>query len=225
MRGLNDLLQVYSQQLNKGVSLQLVSQSIEPEELFDGDPVGQSLVKILRDWALVVCIALAAALLVRFYVLQQYYISGPSMESTLFENDRVLVSKISYQLGGIGRGDVIVFDRITSDGATVAHDDLIKRVVGLPGEKVEIRSCVVFINDVALDEPYLDEEDLTQVELVDKCGQPNMSPKIVPANQIFVMGDNRPDSFDSRSFGSISERLVVGRAFVAIWPFDSWKIL
>lgn len=202
-----------------------MSSSVEPDETHQDDAPLQAIGKFLRDWLVVIFIALSAALLVRMYVLQQYYISGPSMESTLFENDRVLVNKLSYRLHDIRHGDVIVFDRVTSNGASVAHDDLIKRVIGLSGDKVEIKSCVVYVNGAALKEPYLDKGNLSQVILEDRCRQPNMASVAVTAGQIFVMGDNRPESFDSRSFGTISESLVVGRAFILVWPFDSWKLL
>ncbi len=202
-----------------------MSSSIEPDKELHDEAPHQAIGKFLRDWLVVIFIALSAALLVRMYVLQQYYISGPSMESTLFENDRVLVNKLSYRLHDIRHGDVIVFDRVTSNGASVAHDDLIKRVIGLSGDKVEIKSCVVYVNGAALNEPYLDKGNLSQVILEDRCRQPNMATVTVTAGQIFVMGDNRPESFDSRSFGTISESLVVGRAFVAVWPFDSWQFL
>jgi len=202
-----------------------MSSSVEPDNASQDDAPQQSIGKLLRDWLVVIFIALAAALLVRMYVLQQYYISGPSMESTLFENDRVLVNKLSYRLHDIRHGDVIVFDRVTSNGATVAHDDLIKRVIGLSGDKVEIKSCVVSVNGTVLNEPYLDKGNLSQIILEDRCRQPNMAAVTVTTGQIFVMGDNRPESFDSRSFGTISESLVVGRAFIVVWPFNSWKLL
>ena len=202
-----------------------MSSSVEPDETSPDDTHNQSIGKLLRDWLVVIFIALSAALLVRMYVLQQYYISGPSMESTLFENNRVLVNKLSYRLHDIRHGDVIVFDRVTSNGASVAHDDLIKRVIGLSGDKVEIRSCVVYVNGIALNEPYLDKGNLSQVILEDRCRQPTMASVTVSAGQIFVMGDNRPESFDSRSFGTISTSLVVGRAFVVVWPFDGWQFL
>ncbi len=202
-----------------------MSSSVEPDKAFQDDASHQSIGKLLRDWLVVIFIALAAALLVRMYVLQQYYISGPSMESTLFENDRVLVNKLSYRLHDIRHGDVIVFDRVTSNGASVAHDDLIKRVIGLTGDKVQIKSCVVYVNGTVLNEPYLDKGNLSQIILEDRCRQPNMATVTVATGQIFVMGDNRPESFDSRSFGTISESLVVGRAFVVVWPFGSWQFL
>ena len=147
------------------------------------------------------------------------------METTLFQDNRVLVSKLSYRLFDIKRGDVVVFDRVTKDGGTVQHDDLIKRVIGLPGDKIEIKSCEVFINDQPIPEPYLDDVDLSQDVLEDRCRVPNMETQIVPPHDVFVMGDNRPQSFDSRMFGPIDESLIVGRAFVVVWPLSLFKFL
>lgn len=174
--------------------------------------------RILRDWVVVIAVALIAALLVRVYVLQQFYISGPSMETTMFSNDRVLVNKLSYRLHDIHRGDVVVFDRVTMNGSSIAHDDLIKRVIGLAGESVEIRQCRVYINGNVLPEPYLPERDTTQTDPTSRCRVVSMKAVDVPDGHVFVMGDNRPESFDSRSFGAIPESLVVGRAFAVVWP-------
>jgi signal peptidase I len=174
--------------------------------------------RVIREWVVVVGVALGIALLVRGFLLQQFYISGPSMESTMFQDNRVLVNKLSYRLHDIGRGDVVVFDRITTDGEVVQHDDLIKRVIALPGETIEIRECVVFIDGEELPEPYLNEYDVQQINLEDRCRVPELEPTVVSKDHIFVMGDNRPQSFDSRMFGEIEADLVVGRAFSLIWP-------
>ena len=174
--------------------------------------------RVIREWVVVVGVALGIALLVRGFLLQQFYISGPSMESTMFQDNRVLVNKLSYRLHDIRRGDVVVFDRITTDGEVVQHDDLIKRVIALPGETIEIRECVVFIDGEELPEPYLNEYDVQQINLDDRCRVPELEPTVVSKDHIFVMGDNRPQSFDSRMFGEIETELVVGRAFSLIWP-------
>ncbi len=181
--------------------------------------------RVIREWVVVVGVALAIALLVRGFLLQQFYISGPSMESTMFQDNRVLVNKLSYRLHGIGRGDVVVFDRITTDGEVVQHDDLIKRVIALPGETIEIRECVVFIDGNELLEPYLNDYDLKQVNLEDRCRVPELEPVEISSGHIFVMGDNRPQSFDSRMFGEIETDLVVGRAFTLIWPLSNARWL
>jgi signal peptidase I len=193
-----------------------MTEQITPTEAPEVHPIA----KVLRDWLLVVVLALGAALLVRVYVLQQFYISGPSMETTLYGDNRVLVNKLSYRLHDIHRGDVVVFDRVTTNDGTVSHDDLIKRVIALPGDTVEIKNCVVIVNSKPQVEPYLDKAVLSLTDPVNRCRVVNLPVQSVPAKKIFVMGDNRPESFDSRSFGPISESLIVGRAFAIVWPFN-----
>lgn len=179
-----------------------------------------STARALRDWIVVIVVALGAALFVRVYVLQQFYISGPSMESTLYQNNRVLVNKLSYRLHDVRRGDVVVFDRVTTSDGVVAHDDLIKRVIAIGNDTIEIKKCIVFVNAKALVEPYLDKDVLALEDPNDRCRVANMPRLTVPDDQLFVMGDNRPESFDSRSFGAISKDLVVGRAFAIVWPLS-----
>ena len=176
--------------------------------------------KAIREWVTVVGVALLIAFLVRGFVLQQFYISGPSMETTLYGNNRVLVNKLSYRLHGISRGDVVVFDRVTTSDGAVSHDDLIKRVIALPGDTIEIKNCVVIVNSKPTVEPYLDKDVLGLLDPVNRCRVANMPIQTIPNKKIFVMGDNRPESFDSRSFGPISESLIVGRAFAIVWPFN-----
>ena len=181
--------------------------------------------KSIRDWVVVLVVALLVALGIRTFALQQFYISGPSMETTLFQPNRVLVNKLSYRFGHISRGDVVVFDRVTSNGQTVQHDDLIKRVIGLPGETVTIKSCTVFVNGKELVEKYLPKRDTSQTDPVARCRQPEMAAVTVPKGQVFVLGDNRPQSMDSRVFGPVDKKSVVGRAFVVIWPINRWRWL
>ena len=191
-------------------------EQITPTESPEVHPIS----KALRDWFLVVVLALGAALLVRVYVLQQFYISGPSMETTLFGDNRVLVNKLSYRFHDIHRGDVVVFDRITTNNGTVIHDDLIKRVIAIPGDTIEIKNCIVIVNSKPQVEPYLDKDVLLLVDPVARCLTPNLALLTVPKKKIFVMGDNRSESYDSRQFGTVSESLVVGRAFAIVWPFN-----
>jgi len=179
----------------------------------------------IREWITVIGVALLIAFVVRGFVLQQFYISGPSMESTMFQNNRVLVNKLSYRLHDIHRGDVVVFDRVTTDVLEVQHDDLIKRVIGVAGDSVSIAGCVVSVNGSEIEEPYLNDYDLAQPNLEDRCRVPEMASTSVEPGHLFVMGDNRPQSFDSRMFGTIEEDLVVGRAFVIIWPLGSFHWL
>jgi signal peptidase I len=200
----------------------------EPDEA-DDTPVPSRAAKppkppwrAIREWLTVLVIALGAAVLIRVFVFQQYYIDGPSMEHTLEPHDRVLVNKLSYRLHDVNRGDVVVFDRL-SDGTQ--HDDLIKRVIGLPGETVSIENCVVFIDGKELDEPYLSTQNQAQADPAARCRIPVFGPEEVPDDHVFVMGDNRPQSFDSREFGPIEIDQIRGRAFVVIWPFSNWTWL
>ena len=188
-------------------------------------PSANSGLQLVREWATVLVVALVIAITVRSLILQQFYISGPSMEATMFQDNRVLVNKLSYRLHDIHRGDVVVFDRVTVDGQVVQHDDLIKRVIALGGERISITDCKVFIDGKLLPEPYLNDYDLAQTVIEDRCRVPMMDEMIIPDNQLFVMGDNRPQSFDSRMFGPIEQSLVVGRAFVIIWPLSAAKFL
>ncbi len=169
------------------------------------------------EWLVVVAVAITSALLVRAYVVQQFAVDGESMMSTLHDGDRVLVNRLSYRLHDPRRGDVVVLKRF--DGAS-AERDLIKRVIGLPGEMLEVRSCVVYIDDVPLEEPYLDPE----IQARDGCGN-DQAPVEVPEGQVFVLGDHRGRSSDSRVFGAVPYDLLIGRAFVIIWPFSDWAWL
>lgn len=173
----------------------------------------------IREWVFVIVVAVVIATLLRTFVVQQFYIAGPSMETTLYGNDRVLVNKLAYRFREPSRGDVIVFDRVTTNGDTVQHDDLIKRVIGLPGERLEVRDCVVFVDGVAIDEPWL-SADMTDTtyDPGTRCGTANVEPVTLGDDEVFLIGDNRPMSFDSRMFGPIDVDLIVGRALVVIWP-------
>jgi signal peptidase I len=160
------------------------------------------------EWVAVVGGALVVALVIRAFFLAAFYIPSESMSPTLEKGDRVLVNKLSYKLHDVHRGDIVVFGRPPNEPDN-GIKDLIKRVVALPGETVEVRDCKVLINGQALVEPYVKEWSRT-------CTSP---PVTVGQDQVFVMGDNRDDSQDSRFFGPISQHLIVGRAFVIVWPF------
>jgi len=177
----------------------------------------------LLEWVVVLAVAGGAAILIRTFVFQRFFISGPSMEPTVFDADQILVSKFAYRFGSPQPGDVVVFDRITNDGAIFQHDDLIKRVIATEGQTIEIRACVVSIDGRPLAEPYLDPDPSS--DLVDRCRIPDMEPIRVPVGDVFVMGDNRAESYDSRMFGPVDAHQVVGRAVVVIWPIREWHRL
>jgi len=161
----------------------------------------------LLEWPFLVVFALLSAFVIRTFAVQTFYIPSGSMHDTLVEGDRVLVNKLSYRLHALHRGDVVVFRR--PPNFPVEDDDLIKRVVGLPGETVQAYGGQVFVNNRPLAEPYVDPI----------ChGTESFQPVRVPTGHLWMMGDNRCDSSDSRVFGPIDQSLVVGRAFVLVWP-------
>jgi signal peptidase I len=162
------------------------------------------------EWAGLIAAALLVALGVRATLVQTFYIPSESMEPTLEVGDRILVNKLSYRLHDVHRGDVVVFRRPPSAPSTPdGTDDLIKRVIALPGETIEAREDGrVYVDGDLLDEPYLPEGTRTD----------NLPLQTVPEGKVFVMGDNRDHSGDSRMFKAIDEDLIVGRAFVIIFP-------
>lgn len=171
--------------------------------------------------------ALVIAVLIKTFLIQPFWIPSESMLPTIEINDRVMVNKLAYRFGEPHRGDVVVFndpaepEREESIPEAVirsvlealgirtrGRDDLIKRVIGLPGETVTIRDNQVLIDGSPIPEPYLDNG----------AGMPDAGPFSVGPEEVFVMGDNREFSFDSRRFGPISQEELIGRAFVVIWP-------
>ncbi|MEX0846707.1 MAG: signal peptidase I [Ilumatobacteraceae bacterium] len=180
------------------------------------DPAKKKLNPVV-EWIIVVAVAVTSAFIVRAFVVQQFAVEGESMLSTLHDGDRVLVNRLSYRLHDPRRGDVVVLKRFDS---TTTERDLIKRVIGLPGEQVRFESCVVYIDDQPLQEPYIDPI----IQQRDGCGadQPEIT---VPADTVFVLGDHRGKSSDSRAFGAVADDLLIGRAFVIIWPSSDWSWL
>lgn len=191
-----------------------------PNELVAAQPVRPSGglspgARAFFDWVVVVGVALLVAIIVRTFLLAHYQVEGTSMLSTLTPGDRVFVNKISYRLHDPNRGDVVVLHELTG----TIERDLIKRVIALPEETIEIVDCNVYIDGLRLDEPYLDPN------VVSERSWCELAPVTVPDNHVFVMGDNRPGSSDSRSFGPIDEHNLVGRAFVVFWPRGDWQWL
>ncbi len=172
--------------------------------------------KTVLDWLVVVGVALLVAILVRTFLLAHFVVEGSSMYSTLQTGDRVFVNKLSYRLHDPDRGDVVVLHEITG----FFERDLIKRVIALPGEVIEIINCDVHIDGVQIVEPYLDPA----VVGPGNCGQ-DLASTTVPEGHVFVLGDNRPGSRDSRSLGPIADENLVGRAFLVFWPKADWRWL
>jgi signal peptidase I len=182
----------------------------DPAEVQGKRPSG---LRNVVEWVMIAAGALLVAFVIKTFLLQAFYIPSLSMAPTLKINDRVLVNKLSYDLHDVNRGDLIVFVSPPNEGSDTK--DLIKRVVGLPGETVESRDGRMVINGQVLDEPYLD--DGVQTGALEKT--------TIPPNHVWVMGDNRSNSRDSRFFGAIPESLIIGRAFVRVWPVTAVGLL
>lgn len=205
-----------------------------PDPVVENADASEPKRKALPFWLelpLLVFIALIVAVIIKTFLIQAFWIPSSSMEDTLQVNDRVLVYKLAYRIGDVDRGHVIVFDdprgpaedgesifaaarRNVAEavGLSTPRSEFIKRAIGLPGETVEVRENSVLVDGVPVDEPYL------------KAGSvmADFDAVTVGPGELFVMGDNRNASQDSRFFGTISADTVVGRGFVIIWPLSRW---
>ena len=162
---------------------------------------------LLRELIETVVLSLVIFLLIR-QVVQNYRIESHSMEPNFYEGQFILVNKLAYKFGAPQRGDVIVFHNPNNP-----DEDYIKRVIGLPGDTVEIAGQSVVINGEVMAEPY----DMNMLRPDTYFG-----PLVVSPDHLFVMGDNRPNSKDSRSFGQLSSDLIVGKAWVRVWPITEF---
>ncbi len=143
----------------------------------------------------------------------RFYVDGPSMEPNFFTGQRVIVSRVNFLLGQPERGEIIVFD---SPDRPNVDPPLIKRLIGMPGETVEIRDSLVYINGELLDEPYINEPCTRNCE--DKTWE-------LGPDEYFAMGDNRNRSRDSRSFGPVNHSHLIGEALIRYWPPADWGLL
>ena len=166
----------------------------------------RTVLQVMWDWLLelaeTVLPAIVIAVLINLFLAQATRVYGSSMEPNLHSDQRLVVEKLSYRLHEPRRGDVVVL-RLPERGPEL----LIKRVIALPGETIEVRDGQVMVDGVALAEPYLSQQTRGQY-----------GPVQVPAGHIFVMGDNRGASNDSRVFGPVEQSRIVGRAWVSYWP-------
>ena len=166
-----------------------------------------------RDWIILVLVALLVAVVVRQFVFQLFYIPSASMVPQLEVGDQVFVNKLAYDIGDPARGDLVVFER-PDDWEDVPVDDLVKRIVALPGERIEARQGRVYVDGEPLDEPYLPDGTSTS----------SFGPITVPRDHYFMMGDNRSGSNDSRMHAAVDRDLFVGKVFMTVWPLDRLSI-
>ena len=212
-------------------------QSEWPDEAA-GDKPKKDRGSFFKELPVLILIAFGLALLMKTFLVQAFWIPSESMEPVLIRGDRVLVNKLAFRFREPRRGEVIVFSRETErparsmfrraieflteglGAASPGEEDLIKRLIGLPGETIEMRDGIVTITQpggekLTLAEPYVAEEhDLR-----------SYGPFVVPAGSYFMMGDNRAHSEDSRfSLGPIKRSQMIGKAFVKVWPPKRWDL-
>ena len=226
------------------VPLDLTSEvEIEPDEPPPGkrEPKGervepasqsQTLGQWFKEITILGIVAVGTAVLLTTYVIQAFFIPSASMENTLRQDDRVLVNKLTYKFSEPANGDIVVFkspdgaratvppastpfarfmDKVaTAIGLKSSEQDLIKRVIAREGQTIEAKLGLIFVDGRQLDEPYRKSSDPIS----------DFAPLTVPADHVYVLGDNRGDSRDSRSFGPIPNSSIIGKAFARIWPFD-----
>ncbi|MFH1542038.1 MAG: signal peptidase I [bacterium] len=166
----------------------------------------------LFDWSETIVVALVLALIIRAFFIQIFWIPSGSMEPTLNISDRIVVNKVIYNFREPRREEIIVFRQV---GSYPGHKkDLIKRVIGLPGEILQIRNGFVFINDEMLEEQHPLNREYS-----------DFGPVTIPEGHYFMMGDNRPASADSRYWGFLPRKLIIGPAFLRIWPLKVFSLI
>ena len=186
----------------------------------EGRPPGSSnSTRWVLEWLAVLVVALLLALGVRTFVAQMFFIPSGSMLPTLQIGERIVVDKLSYHLHGVHRGDIVVFRKPPLEQAD--YSDLVKRVIGLPGETISAVGGRVYIDGRPLAEPWLPQPMPVTAPSPLPEGFSLNHPYIIPAGEYYVMGDNRTDSEDSRYFGPIPGNLIVGKMVLEVWPIGS----
>jgi signal peptidase I len=190
-------------------------------------PKPHSATRLILEWAAIVAVAVLAAILLRAFVVQPFKIPSGSMEPTLKDHDRLLVAKLSYHFHSVHRGDIVVFKK-PADDTTADITDLVKRVIGLPGETISARDGQVYIDGRYLAQPWLPKVDQAVTVFPSSIAGCLPSPPgscRIPAGEYVMLGDNRTDSSDSRVFGPVRGSLFIGRAFILVWPLSRIGLL
>lgn len=168
----------------------------------------QITMKQFWEWAKVIVFAVGLAFVIRTFIFAPIVVDGQSMQPTLHNGDRMIISKINYTIGDPERFDIIVFK-------ATPEKDFIKRIIGLPGDKIEYKDSTLYVNDKKVEESYLpkDIKELTGEFTI-----------VVPKDSYFVLGDNRGNSEDSRFIGPIESDKIIGEAKVLFWPIQQFHI-
>jgi signal peptidase I len=168
----------------------------------------------LLEWGKAILLAACLALIIRLFLFEPYLVEGSSMDPTLHDGERLFVNKSSFMIGDVNRGDIVIID---GEEKNVHY---VKRVIGLPGDTVEVKDHKVLINGRLLEEPYL----LSNKKKAEKLGlylMDDFNAITVPDHEVFVMGDNRTNSMDSRNgLGSITKDRIAGKAEFVFFPFE-----
>ncbi|MDN4075824.1 MULTISPECIES: signal peptidase I [Fictibacillus] len=175
----------------------------------------------LWDWIKAIGIALILALLIKKFLFEQYVVYGESMMPTIENGNRLIVNKLGYNLGKPKRFDLIVFH-------ANAKEDYIKRVIGMPGERIAYQNDNLYINGKQIDEPYLNQykKNITSGNLTgDFTLEEVTGQKVIPKGKVFVMGDNRLHSIDSRHIGLVDMKKIVGEVNLRYWPVKELEVI
>lgn len=184
------------------------------EETQDTQPKKKGLspnaVKEIREWVISLVAAVVLVVIIRSFFFTIIRVDGASMSDTLLNNDRLFVSVLDVKKDGPERFDVVICKYPNRP------DQYVKRVIGMPGDTLTVRRGVLYINDVAYEEPYLSDARTVEFDR----GSNNFGPIKIPEGKYYVMGDNRDDSNDSRRVGLIDEDMMIGEVKYIIWPLD-----
>lgn len=205
--------------ISKGLE-EKVEEELQRQRIQDKQDRRSKHLKVLKEifgWILYILVVIGVTYLIVTYVGQRTKVSGPSMEETLHDGDNLIVDKISYRFREPERFDIIVFPY------QYAEDTFyIKRIIGMPGDTIQIKDGYVYINDELL------EEDIYGKEVIDETKKGIADePIFLGDDEYFVMGDNRNHSSDSRdpSVGVLKREQLVGRAWLRVWPFEDFEVL
>jgi len=176
----------------------------------------------LWEWTKALLIAFAIAAFIRYFLFTPIVVDGDSMMPTLENGDRMIVNKFSYKIGEPDRFDIVVFH-------APEQKDYIKRVIGVPGDFVEYKDDQLYINGEPIDEPYLDayKAEISEGNLTGDFSLKDIDPSldVIPEGYVFVMGDNRRFSKDSRHIGIVDQKEIIGNTSIIFWPLNEIEIV